>query len=177
MKQNNYVACRLLELDDYSAAQESAESAMALQKNKDSAQLILLSLLFQERYTVSAEAAEKYANQFDEETFAQYIQLSEDGAAGKSIRTTLTVLRNQIKEGLRLGKSAKIRAEGIVNAIHGLAIGEWSAEMELLLDELSESSDPLSLKTAAQLYIRNGDTSTAFQLMEEAAGKQEAFPA
>ncbi|HIQ58948.1 MAG TPA: VWA domain-containing protein [Candidatus Merdivicinus intestinavium] len=172
----NYAACRLMELSDYGEARSAAENAYSISPNGASAQLVLISLGYQERYSVAQDAAQKYLVKVGGTEIAELQNLCAEGDAGENIETGLSQALRRVEESLSLSQADKTAAEGIVNARHSIAIGEWSAELQQELAQLGSADDPFLLKTAAQLSSVQGDTGAAFSLMQEAVELDDSFP-
>ena len=63
-QRENYVASRLIELESYAPAQLAAETALNRSPNVQSAQLAVLSLALEGRYSQGEQAASRYNNRF-----------------------------------------------------------------------------------------------------------------
>ena len=175
-QRENYVASRLIELESYAPAQLAAETALNRSPNVQSAQLAVLSLALEGRYSQGEQAASRYNNRFGDATLEQLEALCQEAAGGQNKRADLLQILKQIKAQLRLSDNDRSKAESVVNIQMAVSTGE-GADVAADLENLAGETDPLSLKASAQARMAGGDPQAAFELLEQAALKDNSFPA
>ncbi len=172
----NYVACRLIELESYSPARLAAETAYARSSNVQSARLAVLSLALEGKYDQAEQAAGRYNATFGDSQLQKLAELSIKGAEGENVRADLLLIQKQIKAEISLSEGDREKAESIVNIQMQVSTGQYTTLSEDL-ENLAGESDPLSLKASAQGTMAQGDPEEAFDLLEQSALKDSSFPA
>ncbi len=151
----NYVACRLVELESYGPARMTAESAYSRSANAQSARLAVLSLALEGKYTQGEQAATRYNENFGDSQLENLAELCRRGAEGENVRSDLLLLQKQIKAEISLSEGEREKAESIVNIQMQVSTGQYESLSEDL-ENLSGESDPLSLKASAQASMAQG---------------------
>ncbi len=172
----NYVACRLVELESYGPARMTAESAYSRSANAQSARLAVLSLALEGKYTQGEQAATRYNGNFGDSQLENLAELCRRGAEGENVRSDLLLLQKQIKAEISLSEGEREKAESIVNIQMQVSTGQYESLSEDL-ENLAGESDPLSLKASAQAAMAQGDPEEAFELLEQSALQDPSFPA
>ena len=172
----NYVACRLMELESYGPARMTAESAYSRSANAQSARLAVLSLALEGKYTQGEQAATRYNGNFGDSQLENLAELCRRGAEGENVRSDLLLLQKQIKAEISLSEGEREKAESIVNIQMQVSTGQYESLSEDL-ENLAGESDPLSLKASAQAAMAQGDPEEAFELLEQSALQDPSFPA
>lgn len=175
-QRENYVASRLIELESYTPAQLAAETALNRSPNAQSAQLVVLSLALEGKYSQGEQAASRYNSRFGDATLEKLESLCREAAGGQNKRADLLQILKQIKAQLHLSDNDRSKAESVVNIQMMVSTGEGSS-ITADLENLAGETDPLSLKASAQARMASGDTHAAFDLLEQAALKDDSFPA
>ena len=151
----NYVACRLVELESYGPARMTAESAYSRSANAQSARLAVLSLALEGKYTQGEQAATRYNENFGDSQLENLAELCRRGAEGENVRSDLLLLQKQIKAEISLSEGEREKAESIVNIQMQVSTGQYESLSEDL-ENLAGESDPLSLKASAQASMAQG---------------------
>lgn len=146
----------LIELESYAPAQLAAETALNRSPNVQSAQLAVLSLALEGRYSQGEQAASSYNNRFGDATLEQLEALCQEAAGGQNKRADLLQILKQIKAQLRLSDNDRSKAESVVNIQMAVSTGEGAA-VAADLENLAGETDPLSLKASAQARMAGGD--------------------
>ena len=140
-QRENYVASRLIELESYAPAQLAAETALNRSPNVQSAQLAVLSLALEGRYSQGEQAASSYNNRFGDATLEQLEALCQEAAGGQNKRADLLQILKQIKAQLRLSDNDRSKAESVVNIQMAVSTGEGAA-VAADLENLAGETDP-----------------------------------
>ncbi len=172
----NYVACRLVELESYSPARLAAETAYARSSNVQSARLAVLSLALEGKYIQGEQAASRYNEAFGDSELEKLAELCRKGEEGENVRADLLLIHKQVKAEISLSDGDREKAESIVNIQMQVSTGQYESLSEDL-ENLAGESDPLSLKASAQASMAQGDSESAFELLEQSALQDPSFPA
>lgn len=164
----NYMACLLMDMQDYTQARSQAEQAYDRTGDSQSANLILLSLCWQGRYEVCADEARSYLKGHTNEMASRIYDLCVDARDGTPIRDSqLILMLNQVRESLKLSQEDKQYISSLVDVQQAISLDFSidSVQTDLLI--ISGKNDSLSLKSQAQAALCQGDTAQALALTEK----------
>lgn len=172
----NYVACRLIEVESYQPAQLAAQTAFSRKPNVQSAQLASLSLALEKKYSQAQTAAQRYQKRFGDSTLTEIADLCKSAMDGEDVQAKLLLIHKKIKAQLSLSEQERSKAESIVNIQAQVSVGENNT-IQSDLETLAGETDPLSCKAIAQGNMALGNMTATFEMLEQAALKDSSFPA
>lgn len=172
----NYVACRLIEVESYQPAQLAAQTAFSRNPNVQSAQLASLSLALEKKYSQAEMAAERYQKRFADSTLTEIADLCKSALDGEDVQAKLLLIHKKIKAQLSLSEQERNKAESIVNIQAQVSLGE-TGSIQSDLQTLAGETDPLSCKAIAQGNMALGNMTATFEMLEQAALNDSSFPA
>lgn len=172
----NYVACRLIEVESYQPAQLAAQTAFSRKPNVQSAQLASLSLALEKKYSQAQAAAERYQKRFGDSTLTEIADLCKSAVDGEDVKAKLLLIHKKIKAQISLSEQERSKAESIVNIQAQVSVGENST-IQSDLETLAGETDPLSCKAIAQGNMALGNMTATFEMLEQAALNDSSFPA
>lgn len=165
----NYMACLLIEMQDYDQARSTAEQAYSRNDNPQSANLVLLSLCWQGRYEICADEARSYLKNHSNEMASKIYDLCVETRDGSQImESQLILMLSQIRDSLGLSQKDKEYVASLVNVQQATSIDFSIDSVRTDLLTISTKNDTLSLKAQAQAALCQGDTAGAVELAEKA---------
>ncbi len=188
VRQQNYVASRLIEMGDYEQARVLAAQTDQIRNNQTSRQLLVLAAGFQSDYAAGIRYADGYLEQQEDETIRAARMAMADFVAEEETleneetyyedceklkeqtRTELLKLLLQVQETIKVNRSG----ESIL-AMLDMMSSDGQGLTSDALAELEKDDSPLSRKMRTAYAIQTGDYTKAYETAEKTFKENDSF--